>query len=105
VKIELNGQCKILPLFVVDRGGPPLFGRSWLHEIRLDWTEIHSLRSNSDSVATLLEKYSDVFAPDLGTLKDIKAKFTLKERSQPKFLKSRTVPYSLRPAVDKELDR
>jgi hypothetical protein len=40
VEIELNGQCKMLPLFVVDRGGPPVFGQSWLHEIRLDWTEI-----------------------------------------------------------------
>jgi hypothetical protein len=33
----------------------------------MDWAKMHTLREHNGSVAALLERYSDVFAPDLGT--------------------------------------
>ncbi|XP_060063527.1 uncharacterized protein K02A2.6-like [Ylistrum balloti] len=112
VKVHINNQISDLPLYVVERGGPPpSFGRSWLSELKLNWAEIHAVsavsdRSNrADSVKSILQRYAEVFEPNLGTVKNIQARFILKEDSQPKFMKARPVPFSLRPAVDKELDR
>lgn len=108
VFVELNGQNRYLPLYVVEQGGPPLFGRDWLQAIRLDWAQIHAVKGTSitrTAVDDLVNKYSDVFSPELGTLKGVKAKLTVKEGAQPKFLKARPVPFSLRPAVEREIDR
>ena len=37
-----------LPLYVVQNGGPPLFGRDWLSDIQLDWQHIKSLRQTNE---------------------------------------------------------
>lgn len=112
VTVELNGQKSNLPLYVIEKGGPPLFGRSWLRSIRLDWAEIHAVSGSkvklsipTKEVENIVEKYADVFDESLGTLKDIKASLHLKDGCTPKFLKARPLAYSLRPAVEKELDR
>ena len=41
----------------------------------------------------------------LGTLTSAKAKLTLKEDSQARFLKARPMPYALKPKVEEELRR
>ena len=41
--VKLNGQTRKLDLYVVNQGKIPLFGRSWLHELRVDWQEIHAI--------------------------------------------------------------
>ncbi|XP_062612487.1 uncharacterized protein K02A2.6-like [Saccostrea cucullata] len=61
--------------------------------------------SPQQGIQNILEKYQSVFKEDLGTLKNIKAKFSLKPDAKPKFCKARPVPHSLKPAVDNELDR
>ena len=53
----------------------------------------------------LTEKYQDVFNDKIGTLKGVKAKFILKDGSQPKFHKARQVSYALCPKVEAELKR
>ena len=53
----------------------------------------------------LLNEYSEVFQNEIGTLKSIKAKLTLKENSQPKFYKARPVPYAMKPKVEVNLKR
>ena len=108
VKVKYKGKTQTLPLYVVQRGGPPLFGRDWLRHVRLDWTEIkevHSLDKKDKLITELQEKYKDVFTGELGTVKGIKAKLTLKDESKPKYVKARTVPFSMRAKVEAELDR
>ncbi|XP_048770361.2 uncharacterized protein K02A2.6-like [Ostrea edulis] len=56
-------------------------------------------------IEQIMSKSKDVFSEELGALKDIKAKITLKSDAKPKFCKARPVPHSLKPAVDKEIDR
>jgi hypothetical protein len=71
---------------MVRKGGPPLFGREWLHHFQLNWKEIKSLRisqetesSNSKIVKVageyeksnpklhkLLVKYKDLFRIGIG---------------------------------------
>ncbi|CAC5383037.1 unnamed protein product [Mytilus coruscus] len=40
VKVHYKGEAHVLPLYVVPKGGSPLFGREWLKHIKLDWNEI-----------------------------------------------------------------
>ena len=55
--------------------------------------------SPKERLDTMLDKYSDVFEDKLGTFTSAKPKLTLKEDSQPRFLKTRQMPYALRPKV------
>ena len=111
VKVEYGGKVYKLPLYVVEKGGPALFGRDWLREIPLDWKSIKTLATKEGSsnpkpkVETILNKHKAVFEEKLGEVKGITAKFKLQDNASPKYLKSRTVAYSLRRKVEAELDR
>ena len=86
-----------LPLYVVHNGGPPLFGRDWLSDIQLDWQHIKSLRQTKRTwnLDSLLNKYGVVFGSELGTLKGMKARLSVKEGAVPQFCKPRTVPLAM----------
>ncbi|CAC5377655.1 unnamed protein product [Mytilus coruscus] len=110
VKVHYKGEAHVLPLYVVPKGGPPLFGREWLKHIKLDWNEIKEVhgidqKKTGEVIKDLLNKYKDVFKDELGTIKGIKAKLSLKDNSSPKYIKARTVSFSLRAKVEAELDR
>ena len=61
--------------------------------------------SKDSSLDYLLDKFSDVFAEKLGTIKSFSAKLSLKEGEEPKFFKPRSMPYAARGAIEEELDR
>ena len=53
----------------------------------------------------MLDKYSDIFENKLGTFTSAKARLTLKDDSQARFLKARPMPNALKPKVEEELGR
>ena len=101
-----------LTLIVVnaDNYAPPLFGRDWLQKLVLDW---HSLFpgqgqyrvGNAPSIDELKVKYQDIFQPGLGTVKGMEATLHMKDNAVPIYHKARPVPFALRLAVEKELQR
>ncbi|XP_041378038.1 uncharacterized protein K02A2.6-like [Gigantopelta aegis] len=109
VEVEQNSQKEQLELYVIENGGPPLFGRSWLEKIKLDWMEIKNLSSVDveirNELKDTLDRHSDVFKDALGTVKGMEVKFSINDDASPKFIKARPVPYSLRKPVDDEIDR
>ena len=111
VNVDYQNQRELLDLYVVKSKGPVLMGRDWLRKIRLDWCSIKSLQASTATLSpkerleTMLDKYSDVFEDKLGTFTSAKAELTLKEDSQPRFLKARQVPYALKPKVEEEFRR
>lgn len=112
VKCVYGEQNMTLPLVIVkaDVYAPPLFGRNWLRCIKLDWKGIFMAEESSHSTGTSIfelmkDKYPSVFQQGLGTVKNVTAKLHLKDDVKPVFLKPRSVPYALRPAVEKELQR
>lgn len=110
VNVKYQSQSAVLPLIIVevDRYTPPLVGRSWLAAIRFDWPQLFSqgeYNVRGTSVEELKTKYAEIFTPELGTVKGVKATLHVKEGAVPVFHKARPVPYSLRPAVEKELTR
>ena len=52
-----------------------------------------------------MEKYSEVFREELGTLKGVKVKLVVPEDATAKFFKPRPVPYAIRGAIEKDLER
>ena len=50
-----------------------MFGRDWLMKIRLDWKNlvmrVTNIQSKPLCLQAVLDKYSDVFRNELGTLK------------------------------------
>ena len=64
---------------------------------------VATVQNTSLTLKSVLDKYSDVFKKELGTLKGFKAKLALKPDSKPQFCRPRQVPYALKGAVDREL--
>ena len=111
VNVDYHNQRELLDLYVVKSKGPVLMGRDWLRKICLDWCSIKSLQaptatlSPKERLDTMLDKYSDLFEDKLGTFTSAKTELALKEDSQPCFLKTRQMPYALKPKVEEELRR
>ena len=53
----------------------------------------------------LLSRYAELFKDGLGTVKDYEVKLSVKPGAVPKFFKERSVPYALKEAVEKDLER
>nr|XP_055048287.1 uncharacterized protein K02A2.6-like [Misgurnus anguillicaudatus] len=103
VTVELNGQTKKLPLYVVAGDYPSLMGRSWLEQLKVDWSTIHMMTPKTLDLEGVLAKHSEVFKQELGSMEGITVKLTVKQGSQPKFLKPRPLPYALKPKVEASL--
>ena len=56
-------------------------------------------------VESLIQRYSDLFRNDLGKMRHFKATLKLLPDVQPKFHRPRPVPFALKEAVERELDR
>ena len=102
VSVLHNQQQKQLSLLVVSGDGPSLLGRDWLTQLQLDWTAIHQLCS-PDKVQGVLDRHSEVFKDELGTLQGKKVKLHIDTAVQPKFVKHRPVPISQKHKVEVEL--
>ncbi|XP_052791854.1 uncharacterized protein K02A2.6-like [Mya arenaria] len=106
-KVTLNEQAEVLDLYVVENENRPLFGREWLKVLKLDWSSIKTLQVDNAEVKVkaLKAKYKSVFSKDLGTVKGVKAHLKVKENTTPKFVKARTVPFAMKPKIEKELEK
>jgi transposase InsO family protein len=57
----------------------------------------------SPEMQALLAEYADVFGSDLGGVKGVKARVTLKADARPRFMRARHVPLALAPKVKAEI--
>ena len=107
VKVEYKDQSYNLTLMVVKGDGPNLFGRDWLQYFQLDWKTIGiaTLDKDLSQVQLLKNKYKQVFAEGLGTMKKFKAHLRVKDDAKPVFHRPRAVPYAIKEIIEKELER
>ena len=91
VQVNYGSQSHKLPLLVVAGKGPSLFGRDWLQHIQLNWKTIGlaTLDKGQGQVQMLLQQYPEVFAEELGTMKQFTATLQVKKDSRPIFCKPR----------------
>ena len=105
VTVEYKGQREELRLLVVEGSGPSLLGRDWLGKLRLDWSELHSIRSQHSALDNVLAKHQALFKDELGTVRGTTAKIHVAPEVHPRFHKARSVPYALRGKVEQALER
>ena len=70
-----------------------------VYSLRLDWNSVFSV--TDDRLSLLLDKYSEVFKEELGSLKGFKAKLWVND-DNPIYCKARPVPYSV---VEDQIDK
>ena len=104
VKYEGQPSQKLI-LVVVEGTGPPLLGRNWLQHLKLNWSLIKGVQAGGGSLASVLDRFQDVFADGLGTVTSVKATLSVNPDTCPKFCKARPVPLALKGAVEQEVDR
>ena len=99
-----DGQPETLPLVVISGNQPSLIGRNWLENLKLDWGSVHKLALLSQLEA-LLAGFGCLFKDELGSMKGVKAHIQMDPLAKPVKLRARAVPYGLKDAVDKALDK
>ena len=92
---------------MVKGSGPTLLGRDWLRGMRLNWSSIRTLTAHNWllTLNQLIEKYAEVFQPELGTFKKFQAHLQLNEGVRPVYLCPHSVPFALKESVERELER
>ena len=103
VVVEYNNQVNRLPVLVLKGNGPNLIGRNWLQNICLNWKSIKRLAK--PNLEEVLNKYDDLFTDELGKLNGVTAKIYVDPSTKPIFCKARSVPYMIKPKIEKELER
>ena len=107
VEVTYLENTHALTLYVVQGSGPNLLGRSWLQHIQLDWRSlgIATVQKVPSQSEALLKKYGAVFQEGLGTMHHFQASLHLNKDAIPRFHRPRPVPFALKEAVGRELDR
>ena len=95
VNVCHSGQEKSLPLLVVSGNGTNLLGRNWFHQLKLDWTSVFCLQSETE-LEKVLTDHKDVFNDELETLHGTTVKLHIDPKSVSKFCKTRPIPLSLK---------
>ena len=118
-KIQAMGQVilpviyksgrKYLKAYVVGGQGPNLLGRSWMAELGIGLSQVNAVEANDatipDDIRAILQEFSAMFDPSLGTYSGPPVHLDVDETASPKFCKARPVPFALRDKVDVEIDR
>ncbi|XP_053690892.1 uncharacterized protein K02A2.6-like [Sabethes cyaneus] len=111
-----NGDEFTLPLHVAESNRHPLIGRDRLIELDIDFNRVfkpgnHSVShtenfqpSTFSTLKDLLGKYRRVFGEDVGKITRVQASLTLRTDSQTVYIKARSVAFSVRSAVDREIE-
>ena len=107
VKVQYKHRSHNLSLVAVKGDGPNLFGRDWLQCFQLDWKTIGIAALDKDltQVQLLKNKYKEVFAEGLGTMKKFQVHLRVKNYAKPVFHRPRSVPYAIKEIIEKELER
>ena len=102
-------QELVFPLIVVPvvhGDSPPLLGRNWLEQMKLNWRNIFHM-SKVDTLSDVLGRHKMGFDKGLGTIIGFTADIKLhaQDGAKPIFCKARPVPGALCQKVEEELDR
>ena len=93
-------------IFWVWPNAPSLLGRNWLNHLNFSWQKLFAVRmARLGSLHTLMQRHEQLFKEGLGTVKPYKVSLQVQQKAKPRFFKPRPVPFAIRDAVGKELDR
>lgn len=99
--VQYNSKCRLMQIFVAESEGMPLLGRDFFAKFNLQISMVNSCSSFQEYI----QKFPKLFSNSLGCCKDMEVTLNLKEGAKPVFYKARSVPFSLRESVEKEINR
>ena len=108
LQVQCQGRSAKLCAVVSKGNRQNLLGRTWIDALKLDLNEIYHMnqvQSSQNAIDCLLRCYSSIFEDGLGHCHKLKVHLTLKADAQPKFCKSRLPPFSIKPAIEQDLER
>lgn len=105
VHMEYDGQEEDLSLIVVESNRPALMGRDWLRHLHLNWKMIVYHNNGIAELEKVLQPYAEVFADKLRTVQDTTVSLAMKKSSQPKFFRPCLVPFTIKGAIETEINR
>ncbi|XP_043229709.1 uncharacterized protein K02A2.6-like isoform X1 [Amphibalanus amphitrite] len=82
----------------------PLMGREWIGPLQMGLKSPAQVKTIDLSLDQVLQRHADVFKEELGKL-SVRARLQLKPGAQPVYYPARAVPFALRSAVERELNR
>ena len=105
VQVQLkNGENTCTSEIKVVRGrGPSLFGRNLIRKLEI--TDLQLCSINSIEKHSIFKEFPRLFESGLGCLKDTLVKIDVDPTVPAKFCRARTVPFSVKEKVERELDR
>ena len=108
VEVVYDSQRYKLLLLVAkfEANQPAIFGRNWLHVIKLMWEELfcHNVMHVSE-LGSIIGKHPTLFKSGLNTMRHHKAVVHVKKDARPVFRKARPVPYAIKPQLEAEYKR
>ena len=78
-------------------------GRDWLSNLKVTGGRVNLVEH--DQPKEVLDKHEAVFDGSLGCLKGVKVDLIVDDKVKSKFLKPRTVPFTLRDKVEKRAEQ
>ena len=103
-RLQTSDSSQPVALLVVEGEGPNLLGRDLLSKFSMFKLPVFNV-SGVGSSDIVQAKFSGLFSPGLGCLKDLAVSIEVDNAVPPKFCKARPVPNTLKTIVDEELDR
>lgn len=102
LKIFFNNISKLIDIYVIKNGGPPILGRNFMSSYHLNISQINFC---SDlQIENCIKTYNKLFSPGIGTFNKGTVILKLKNESVvPKFVRARPIPYGIRERVELEL--
>ena len=100
-RVEHSSESTRATIIVVQEDGPCLLGRKLINALNV-LQYVNSIAVNSKSLAT---EFPELFSDDLGCYRGKTFSINVDPTVAAKFCKARTVPYTLREKVEKELHR
>lgn len=104
VEVRYNQIQKYLRVVISNGGGCDLLGRDWFEDLGISVHGVFGIDGRNTPM-NLYEQFPNVFGGKLGQFRGKAIKLELNEGTTPIFLKYRQVPFALKPAVEKELDK
>ncbi|XP_064462712.1 uncharacterized protein K02A2.6-like [Ornithodoros turicata] len=107
VEVTVAGQTHQLQALFAEFDGMSLLGREWIRVLKLDLNAmfVGRIRDPQPDLSDILRQYDELFEEGLGRCSKVKVHLQFQSEARPKFCKARPIPFALRDAVDKDLQR
>ena len=97
--VSTESRKASLSLLVASGSGPNLIGRNWFDALGIEISTAYSLESKT------LMRYPELFEDNVGSFTGPPVSIKIEDNARPIFLKSRSVPFVLKPRMEEELNR